>query len=205
MDNNTDIAFLAAALEREMRQSLAGSSGLRHNRTDFRNFLPPQAGGTQPQQVHPQQYPQYPQYQYPQQPQPQYAPQNYPQQEQEIPQGVIEPPNTSFIPMPPGYQVRPDPNLQIPVIESVERFNIPDYANQKKYLEDEQEFRDALIKEIKSQKTTISRLSKEIKALTQLTIELKESLSTILNKTEQPSILTEPEPELQQHDTTIQS
>lgn len=205
MDNNTDIAFLAAALEREMRQSLAGSSGLRHNRTDFRNFLPPHAGGTQPQQVHPQQYPQYPQYPQPQpQPQPQYAPQNYPQQEPEIPQGVIEPPNTNFIPMPPGYQIRPDSNLQTPAIESVERFNIPDYANQKKYLEDEQEFRDALIKEIKSQKSTISRLSKEIKTLTQLTTELKESLliiTNLLNKTEQPTA----EPESQQYDITIQS
>lgn len=38
MEDNRDIAFLAASCDREMRQTLAGS-GLRYNRTDFRRFL----------------------------------------------------------------------------------------------------------------------------------------------------------------------
>jgi translation initiation factor 6 (eIF-6) len=50
-----------------------------------------------------------------------------------------------------------------PVMENTGNFVMPNYnqqSSQKIYLEDEQEFRDALIKEIKSQKKAINKLIK---------------------------------------------
>lgn len=201
MENDTDIAFLAASLEREMRQSLAGSSGLKYNRTDFRNFLPQGAQqDIRPQHIQ-QNYPQqsYPPQNYP----PQYVQQSYPPQDYVVPEGVIPPSPASFLPMPKGYsgeQMTQAGNAPFS-IENTDSFNIPNYSQNKQYLEDEQEFRDALIKEIKSQKSTISKLSREIKALTTIVTQLKDSLSPQICKEE---ISTET-PALQQYDTTIQS
>jgi len=191
MDDNSDIAFLAASCEREMKQTLAGS-GLKYNRTDFRRFLG-NNGNNFPQQhsnPNPQQYYQPPQQQYYQPPQQQ---QYYQQQaapaynnipvDPNIPDGVLPPPNAAFIPMPNGY------GQQVPVqqplttnLESVGGFEIPDYnRSPKSYLEDEKQFRDALITEIKALKNNIKAQKTQLNKLTK-TIE---SLILPLNK-EQP-------------------
>lgn len=181
MDDNTDIAFLAASVEREMRSSLAGSSGLKYNRTDFRRFLP------NGQQIPQQQNPQYIQQQHHQQQayppqyvqppsQPQYHnPQNNPV-DYYIPEGVLPPPQQQLIPLPPSYS---NQNQQPPesFIQNTDSFKVPDYTKQKQYLEDEQEFRDALIQEIKEQKKSINKLKKDMSKL----ILLVEQLTTKLN------------------------
>lgn len=163
-EDNSDIAFLAALTEREMRQKLVGGSGIKYNRTDFRQFL--QNG--QPQQIpHPQQLPP----QYHQQHQPQYYPPSDPYQ---VPDGVIPPANPQFLPMPAQYaQPSTNQGQQMPSSspESFAGFNMPDYnaknqASQKSYLEDEAEFRAALIKEVKSLKNTIKDLKKQVSSLT---------------------------------------
>ena len=199
MDDNSDIAFLAASCEREMKQTLAGS-GLKYNRTDFRRFLgnngnngnsfqqqhsaPYQQQHSAPyqQQYNPQQYYQPPQQQqyYQQQAAPAYN--NIPV-DPNIPDGVLPPPNATFIPMPNGY------GQQVPVqqplttnLESVGGFEIPDYnRSPKSYLEDEKQFRDALITEIKALKNNIKAQKTQLNKLTK-TIE---SLILPLNK-EQP-------------------
>lgn len=187
MDDNTDIAFLAASMERQMRTSLAGSQGLSHNKTDFRRFLT-----TNPDPRGQQQYQQPPQYY--NQPPPQYhqAPQhnnyNVPP-DNYIPEGVLPPSESRLIQLPPGYggpnNVGPTPNnfpQQFQTsLEEVNNFNVPSYN--KQYLEDEQEFRDALIKEIKSQKTTIKKLNREIDAL----IIAVNNLTTLLQPILSPS------------------
>jgi hypothetical protein len=183
MDDNSDIAFLAASCEREMKQTLAGS-GLKYNRTDFRRFLG-NNGNNFPQQhsnPNPQQYYQPPQQQqyYQQQAAPAY---NNTPVDPNIPDGVLPPPNATFIPMPNGYR------QQVPVqqplttnLESVGGFEIPDYnRSPKSYLEDEKQFRDALITEIKALKNNIKAQKTQLNKLTK-TIE---SLILPLNK-EQP-------------------
>lgn len=180
MEDNSDIAFLAAATERDMRNRMIGSQGMRYNRTDFRQFLGPNGGqqvpqqqGPSPQHYHPNNYP-------PQQYQP--PPQQYQQNNQpvypSIPDGILPPSNAALLPMPTGYA---DPTVQASnnfnpafqtTLEGVNQFNVPAYD--KTYLADEQEFRDALIKEMKSQKTAIKKLNtdlKEIKVLVQTIIQ----------------------------------
>jgi hypothetical protein len=182
MEDNRDIAFLAASCDREMRQTLAGS-GLRYNRTDFRKFLQNEGNGGYVQQpdfnqqqayhqpqYHPQQY---------QQPYQQQAPaqmqyNNIPV-EPNIPAGVLPPPNATFIPMPNGYGQQPQQPLTTN-LESTGGFEIPDYnRTSKTYLEDEKQFRDALITEIKAlknnikaQKTQLNKLTKTVESLTLL-------------------------------------
>jgi hypothetical protein len=190
MDDNTDIAFLAASVERQMRQNLAGSSGLRHNRTDFRNFL--NNGGNQrpnpPQYIGQQQYPpQYP---------PQYAPpQQYAPVDPNIPEGVIPPANPNLIPMPGGFSPPPQtPQYGMPAMESTSNFNIPDYnAKQKQYLDDEQQFRDALITEVKSLKSEIKSLKTSIKDLKKQVSALILSNQTILDRLSPPTTAALPD------------
>lgn len=172
MEDNSDIAFLAASVEREMRQSLQGSSGMKYNRTDFRNFLNgqvPHPGTVPPPNYYNGQYqhPNYgppPQQHYPQQQIPGY---NIPANDIDIPEGTLNQPIKQIV-LPPQYGV-PNNGVQganlpmvdnnLPSMENYSGFNIPNYNQQgKQYLEDEAEFRDALIKEIKSQKKAINKL-----------------------------------------------
>lgn len=164
MNDNSDIAFLAASCEREMRQSLGGSS-IKYNRTDFRRFL----GNGQP-------VPQYaPQQSYAPVPQ-QYNPNNVPV-DYNIPEGILPPSNAKLLNIPQIAGSVPQQNTQFATgsnIESVQGFQIPDYNQpvKKNYLEDEQTFRDALIEEIKSlksniksQKTLINKLIKLVNSV----------------------------------------
>lgn len=169
MNDNSDIAFLAASCEREMRQSLGGSS-IKYNRTDFRRFLGngqpvPQY---QPSQINPQQvYAPVPQ---------QYNPNNVPI-DYVVPEGTLPPSNAKLLSVPQINGVQPPYNNQqtnSSNIESVDGFQIPDYSQpvKKNYLEDEQAFRDALIEEIKSlknhiksQKTLINKLIKLVNSV----------------------------------------
>lgn len=184
MDDNRDIAFLAASCEREMKQTLAGS-GLRYNRTDFRRFLGNSGNGypQHPSAPYPQQYIQqqvYPQQQqyYPQQLPPGY---NNPV-DPVIPEGVLPPSNQQFIPMPQGMPVQPiqqTPSNFGSTIESTGGFVIPDYSNSgKTYLEDEKQFRDALITEVKALKNNIKAQKTQLNKLTKAV----ESLTLLLNK-----------------------
>ena len=163
MNENADIAFLAASCEREMRTSLAGSN-LRYNKTDFRRFL----GNGQPAPIHPQQYPQYNPY-----PQQGYAPplplpsQQYAPVDPYIPEGVIPPSDARLLPVPQTAQQQTIQSNFSSNIEPVNSFQIPDYNNVKKnYLEDEEQFREALIEEIKSLKSSIKTLKTHINKLT---------------------------------------
>lgn len=149
MDENTDIAFLAASCEREMRANLGGSS-IKYNKTDFRRFL-----GNAPPTTHinPQHFPQsYPNYNTPQQ--------NYSVPvDPYIPNGIIPPSEAKLLPVPNSNQFIQHENIS-PNIESTNSFQIPDYNSPKKvnYLEDEETFRNALIEEIKSLKNNIKSL-----------------------------------------------
>jgi hypothetical protein len=173
MDDNRDIAFLAASCEREMRQSLNGSS-IRYNRTDFRKFLGNE--GQNPNIPYPQQVyaPQInPQQVYQQMPvHPQFEHNNNPI-DHIIPEGVLSPSDQRFVPLPqnfvpPTQYANPSTN-----ISSTNSFEMPNYnIPSKNYLEDEKQFRDALIEEIKSlknniksQKTQINKLIKEISSV----------------------------------------
>ena len=189
MEDNRDIALLAASCDREMRQTLAGS-GLRYNRTDFRRFLNNGGNGGYPQHPNfpqPQQYIQ-------QQLYPQQAPQPVPNYnipvDPNIPNGVLPPPNAQFIPMPNGYNVPVQQQQQALTtnIESTGGFQMPDYNNPPKtYLEDEKEFRDALITEIKALKINIKAQKTQLNKLTKTV----ESLMLLLSKDKQ----IEPQPE----------
>lgn len=200
---NEDIAFLAASCEREMRQSLMGS-GIRHNRTDFRRFLgngTPQ--GTPPQYQQP--YAPMPQYPVPQQyppGMPQYAPMpNYNNNpvDPNIPDGVLPKSDIQLIPLPGGAPSPTNSYSPHPQMESVNGFSMPDYnAPRKTYLEDEKEFRDALIEEIKSLKNNIKSQKTQINKLTKLVESLIVKLSEKETPTEQS--LTE-EPPLNDHTT----
>jgi hypothetical protein len=191
MDDNRDIAFLAASCEREMKQTLAGS-GLKYNRTDFRRFLGnggnsfTQQSAPYPQQYNPQQYYQPPQQQYYQQ---QVAPayNNIPV-DPNIPDGVLPPPNATFIPMPNGFgQQMPAQQPLTTNLESVGGFEMPDYNRPSKtYLEDEKQFRDALILEIKALKNNVKAQKTQLNKLTKAV----ESLTLLLSK-EQPQQETE--------------
>lgn len=159
MEDNSDIAFLAALADKEMRKSLQGSQGIQYQRTDWRKFLHPnqQIPPHLQQQAYPQQY--HPQQQYPV---------VQPQQSQEpfIPEGTLPPSNQQLLQLPPGYQQPVNPQ-QISSTESYQNFQVPNYNEPPKtYLEDEKEFRDALIKEIKSLKNTIKDLKKQVFTLT---------------------------------------
>jgi hypothetical protein len=173
MDDNTDIAVLAATVERSMRQSLQGSSGLRHNRTDFRNFLNGQHPNVQhqPHMPPPNYYNgnySHPNYgpPMPQQNVPGY---NMPPDEYGVPSGPLNEPIKQYV-IPehmnvpnngvqaPNYQPVYQPN---PTMENTGNFVVPNYNQPtKQYLEDEQEFRVALVKEIKSQKKSLNKLIK---------------------------------------------
>lgn len=186
MDDNSDIAFLAASCNRSMQQlnipmRHPGSTGLGFNRTDFRQFLHPSQ--QQPNNPYPQ-HPMYPQQVYV----PGVPPPNFPQQhpgnipvDPNIPEGHIPPSNAPLIPMPQGYgpplqHVRPPVmNPDGSVMQPVDGFHMPDYTQPppKQYLEDEQEFRDALIKEVKEQKKNINKLLREMKSLILLVKEMR--------------------------------
>jgi hypothetical protein len=154
MEDNSDIAFLAALAEKEMRKNLQGSQGLSYQKTDWRRFLNPnqQIPPHIQQQIYQQQQP------------PPYYPQQYQQAPQEpyIPEGTLPPTNPQLLPLPQGFQ-QPQGTIQQPNPESYQTFQIPNYNEPPKtYLEDEKEFRDALIKEIKSLKNTIKDLKKQV-------------------------------------------
>jgi len=179
MEDNRDIAFLAASCDREMRQTLAGS-GLRYNRTDFRKFLQNEgnSGYVQQPDFNQQQAYHQPQYQpqYQQQAPAQMQYNNVPV-EPNIPAGVLPPPNATFIPMPNGYNTQTPRQQPLTTnLESTGGFEIPDYNRASKtYLEDEKQFRDALITEIKvlknnikAQKTQLNKLTKAVETLTLL-------------------------------------
>lgn len=170
MEDNTDIALLAACCERDMRNTLGGSS-IKYNRTDFRRFL----GNGQPVPMPQNQYPQY--NPYPHVHQQSYAPAPRPPQnpyaapvDPYIPEGVIPPSEAKLLPVPQtahpsqqNYQgIQSSSN-----IEPVNSFQIPDYnaAPRKSYLEDEEQFRNALIEEIKSLKNNIKSLKTQINKL----------------------------------------
>ncbi len=177
MQDHELVAFLAASTEREMRTKLAGSSDLAHNRTDYRRYLngqPPAHLEADPRNI-PQQgnyQPNYPQ----QQPHPNYNPNYNPNNlptDPHIPNGLLP---TADVPLlrspygPPQGHLQQQDSINNSFVENTGHFQVPDYSNSKKYLEDEQEFRDALIKEIKGLKTLINKLNRESKA-TKLIIE----------------------------------
>lgn len=170
MNENADIAFLAASCEREMRTSLAGSS-LKYNRTDFRRFL----GNGQPVPMQHHQYPQYNPYPAQQNyapPLPQH-PQQYAPVDPYIPEGVIPPSDAKLLPVPQTHQPLMQQNSPSSNIEPVNSFQIPDYNSPKKnYLEDEEQFREALIEEIKSLKNNIKNLKTQINKLTKTVEQL---------------------------------
>jgi hypothetical protein len=183
MDDNRDIAFLAASCEREMKQTLAGS-GLKYNKTDFRKFLG-NGGNNYPQHPsypHPAQY--IPQQMYSQQPQQYYPPANPGYNnpiDPVIPEGVLPPPTTHFIPMPQGIAVPPQPGQSYGTsMESTGGFVMPNYNTEsgKTYLEDEKEFRNALITEVKALKNNIKAQKTQLNKLTKTV----ESLILLLNK-----------------------
>lgn len=193
MDENTDIAFLAASVEREMRNSLAGSSGLSYNKTDFRKFLDPRNSNNAPQMSHsyspPQHFresypPQYPPQQYPH---PQFNPNNVPV-DPDIPDGILQPSNAKLVGLPQHYLNRQPELVQQNqnTIENIDSFTIPDYsAKQKQYLEDEQLFRDALIKEVKAQKKALNKLNRQVETLILTVNNLVSTLGTqSISKTE---------------------
>lgn len=195
MNENEEVAMLAAVLDKEMRGKLAYSNGIGYsNRTDFRSFLNGNPGNQRP---------------HPQQP---IIPPNYPQQPPAPlpPQGDIPSvpternvanSNMQLLPMPAGasQQALTSPPASAPTsnVEEVRDFQIPDYnrlpetqqpqAVSKQFLEDEQEFRDALIKEIKSQKRSINKLNKSNESITlkieELTAQIKE-LTQFLGKSD---------------------
>jgi hypothetical protein len=198
MDDNTDIAILAASVEREMRQGLAGSQGLRYNRTDFRNFLNGHPNVQQPQPMHPaHQY--HGQYNHNYGPPPQ---QYYPQQglpppqggdDLVIPEGTLNGPIKQYV-VPAHLQLPNQGGPQVaPMMEPSGGFVMPNYnaSSQKVYLEDEQEFRDALIKEIKSQKKSLNKL---IKTNEQLILTVDTLTAKIKEMAEKLKIELEPEP-----------
>lgn len=181
-EDNSDIAFLAAFTEREMRQKLLGSSSLRYNRTDFRQFLNNNQGQIQP---HPQMVPPL------QNPYPSYPPSD----PYQVPDGIIPQNNPQLLPLPAQYtQQVVNPNIpQIPSSpQTYEGFNIPDYnaknnPQQKQYLEDEAEFRAALIKEVKSLKNTIKDLKKQVSSFIVSITPLIKSSETNTNENTTPS------------------
>jgi hypothetical protein len=200
MEDNTDIAFLAAFAERSMQQSLKGSQGLKYNRTDFRQFLNghpnvqhPHAP-MQPGQYHNNQYynPQYG----PPPMQPQHIPgYNMPINEDGVPEGTLNGPIKQYtlpshlnvpnngVQHPQGFQT---PGMA-PGMENTGDFMMPNYndnQSQKLYLEDEQEFRDALVKEIKSQKKVLNKLNKTNEQLIVIVNSLKEKVFELANQLE---------------------
>jgi hypothetical protein len=198
MDDNTDIAILAASVEREMRQGLAGSQGLRYNRTDFRQFLNGQPNVQQPQPMHPAQH-HHGQYNHNYGPPPMqhYPQQGYPPQGEDfnIPEGTLNGPIKQYVA--PAHLQLPNQGIQgpqmAPMMESSGGFMMPDYNNptQKVYLEDEQDFRDALVKEIKSQKKSLNKL---IKTNEQLIITMTSLGDKIREMAEKLKIELTPEP-----------
>lgn len=205
MDDNTDIAILAASVEREMRQGLAGSQGLRYNRTDFRQFLNGQPNVQQPQPMHPAQH-HYGQYNHNYGPPPMqhYPPQHqqgYPGEDFNIPEGTLNGPIKQYVA--PAHLQLPNQGVQVPngqqmapMMESSGGFMMPDYNNtsQKVYLEDEQEFRDALVKEIKSQKKSLNKL---IKTNEQLILTLNSLADKVKEMAEKLKIELTPEPTIE--------
>ena len=202
MEDNTDIAILAASVERDMRQSLMGSQGLKYNRTDFRQFLNGHPNVQQPQPMHPAQYHngQY-NHNYGPPPMQHYPPQGYPQQGGEdfnIPEGTLNGPIKQYVA--PAHLQLPNQGVQVPngqqmapMMESAGGFMMPDYNNtsQKVYLEDEQEFRDALVKEIKSQKKSLNKL---IKTNEQLILTLNSLADKVKEMAEKLKIELTPDP-----------
>lgn len=195
MDDNRDIALLAASCEREMKQTLAGS-GINYNKTDFRRFLGNSGNNysQHPSAPYPSQYIQ--QQMYPPQPPPQYYPQVPPAYNNPvdpvIPEGVLPPSNQQFIPLPQGAAMpRQAPSNFGSSMESAGSFVMPSYTNEagKTYLEDEKQFRDALITEIKALKNNIKAQKTQLNKLTKTV----ESLMLLLNK-EQPQ--SQPETEI---------
>jgi uncharacterized membrane protein len=183
MNDNADIAFLAASCEREMRQSLGGSS-IKYNRTDFRRFLGngQPVGQFQPQQMYPQQA---------YAPTPEYYNQNNVPVDYVIPEGTLPPSNARLLNVPQIAGSQPQQNVQPMIssnIESVQGFQMPDYNQpaKKNYLEDEQSFRDALIEEIKSLKNSI----KSQKTLINKLIKLVSS-GNVIPQSNQPQEITD--------------
>ena len=181
MNEDTDIAFLAASLDKTMHSMMKGGD-IPYRRTDFRNFL----NGPQQQQRPqgpPQQYLHPPQYQ--QAPPPQYTQHpiyNQPSDYPNIPEGVLPPSNAPLATLPQQYAQQYIPQGIHPQgshVAQMDGFAVPDYSGQKQYLADEGEFREALIREIKSQKTTLKKLTKDIASL-KLSID---QLLSVLNPT----------------------
>ena len=215
MEDNRDIAFLAASCDREMKGKFVGGSnstrqdGSWYNRTDWRNFLGP--GQPQPQPAQ-QQYPQHgnnfypnqgfpPQFQQP----PPYNPGNAPTDVM-LPEGVLPPSNAPLAQLPQQYApfaqrhqggapaVNPDGSL----IQQTDGFQMPNYNRPSgQYLEDEAEFRDALIKEVKAQKKNINKLLREVESLKLMVKELVDVLK--------PSAVVQPEEPIIINDTPTES
>jgi len=164
MNEDADIAFLAASLDKTMHGMMKGGD-IPYRRTDFRNFLNPQQ---QRPQGPPQHYQQHQPQQY-QAPPPQYTQHPIYNQSSDypnIPEGVIPPSNAPLAMLPQQYAQHYAPQGNPSHVAQMDGFSVPDYSGQKQYLEDEGEFRKALIAEIKSQKTTIKKLTKDIASLT---------------------------------------
>lgn len=129
---------------------------------------------------------------------------NQPFDEPQIPDGNLPPQPLKQYIVPgqpqqgqhPQQQYNPNypPQQGYPLMEQTDSFNVPDY-NQRNhdYLEDEQEFRDALIKEVKAQKKALNKLIRTNESLI-LTVDtlkkLVDELATKLNIT----LTKEPEP-----------
>lgn len=106
-----------------------------------------------------------------------------------IPQGNLNGPIAQIQPPAhlPVHQYMPQQQSYSGQIEG-SGFVMPDYNNSpKQYLEDEQEFRDALIKEIKSQKKSLNKLNRvneqlivTVNSLKQMLTELSEKLKVEL-------------------------
>jgi len=197
MEDNTDIAFLAAFAERSMQNSLRGSQGLKYNRTDFRQFLNGGPNVQHPQgqiQPGPQYHNQYHNPQYGPPPMQQQIPgYNMPTDDMVVPEGTLNGPIKQYtlpshlnipnngVQSPQGYQM---PGMA-PGMENTGDFTMPNYnQSQKIYLEDEQEFRDALVKEIKSQKKVLNKLNKTNEQLIVTMNLLKEKIFELAEKLE---------------------
>jgi hypothetical protein len=171
------LANISMANSAKLATNSSEARTLGYRRTDFKEFLTGQGGqNNQYQQGRPLPPPNqfhnefsHPHWQ-------NNVPQNIPGWNSDpndgVPAGNLNGPIKQYT-LPPQYNV-PNNGVQVqqsyndmqqpnPVMENTGNFVMPNYnqqSSQKIYLEDEQEFRDALIKEIKSQKKAINKLIK---------------------------------------------
>ena len=113
-----------------------------------------------------------------------------------VPDGTLPATPSHLLPLPPAYQQhmqQQNPQAQMnpdgSLVERTDGFHVPDYnQSSRQYLDDEAEFRDALIKEVKAQKKNVNKLLREVDALKLLVTKLVDALSPQPAPTEPQSI-----------------